>query len=439
VPNLIPSLRGWLERLKGPAFKPREIRIICALVLCIAPIAFGFVLVSAPEPGSATGFAGLGGDFPQFFVAGRILNDHSAARLYDLQFQERLLEQVRPATKGLSLPYLYPPFLAVVFRPLAVLPYPWAYGVWSAISFCLYLFGMVTLVRQFGPVDTSDREAAVLLALSFEPFLIETIIGGQVASIGFFALAFAIVQEQRGRPFSAGLMLSVCLYKPTLLVLILPMLVFSRRWRLILGFAAGGTVLMTASLLILGAGAWSGYVAATSQFGRLYFGAGGNVLRTWKYVDIRGFFSLLTGQYWLGLLGLCLAACAILPLLIRRWWRGGNPDTADSVLAWASVSVWTLLLNLYVPIYDSILVVIAFILAAHALGRASSANRRGVFRWLILLTFVTPWFSQLAARGTGLQVFTLVLVSVAVYLTTVPVDRARVRTRLAPASVERGT
>jgi len=48
-----------------------------------------------------------------------------------------------------------------------------------------------------------------------------------IAMIGFFALALAFREEVRKRPFVSGLALSICLYKPTLLLLFLPMLLIT--------------------------------------------------------------------------------------------------------------------------------------------------------------------------------------------------------------------
>ncbi len=79
------SLRRWLEGLKGPAFTAREIRVICAMFLCIAPVALGLVLVFGRDLFPTLHVAGLGGDYPQFFMSGWLLNHYPPSRLYDLQ------------------------------------------------------------------------------------------------------------------------------------------------------------------------------------------------------------------------------------------------------------------------------------------------------------------------------------------------------------------
>jgi len=416
------SFRRWVEGLNGPAFTAREIRVICAMFLCIAPIALGFVLVFGPRLAPTAGLAELGGDFPAFYMSGRLLNHYPSSRLYDLQLQERLLLEVRPAEQGLRLPYLHPPFLAVVFRPFALLPYAWAYAAWSATSLGLYIAGLLAMLRHFGPFNKPDKGTALLLALSFEPFLAETLAGGQVSSIAFLCLALAISSEHRARPFSSGVFLSLCLYRPTLLTLILPMLVFSRRWRMLVGFGVGGAVLLTATALTMGPSVIADYVRTTTHFGGLYLG-GNAVLRVWKFVDLRAFVTLLTGEYMLGLLVVVAAACWALPSLIRTWWTTNGTDMRGPARIWALTIAWMLVLNLYVPFYDCILLVLVFILMAHTLSGPSNVRHEPAFRWLMLLTFVTAWVSQPMARISGMQIFTLVLILVAVYVGGVRVER----------------
>ena len=95
--------------------------------------------------------------------------------------------------------------------------------------------GTAREVRLSGAISEADKKTAFLLALAFEPFLIETLVGGQISSIGFLCLRLAIYQEQHGKQFLSGLFVSLRLYKPTILVVLLPMLVFSRRGRILGG------------------------------------------------------------------------------------------------------------------------------------------------------------------------------------------------------------
>jgi hypothetical protein len=409
-----PSVGRWIESLKGPTFTAREVRVFCVLVLCIAPFALIFVLSSGRHLAPNEDIAGLGGDFPAFFLAGRILNEYGPSKLYDLQVQERFFLEVCPDAQGLRLPYLHPPHLAEVFRLFALLPYGWAFAAWSAVSLTMYVAGLLVMFRRFGPVDKADRALALLLGLAFEPFLVETLAGGQLSSIGFLCLALALINEHRGRYFLSGVFVSLCAYTPTLLVLPLPMIVISRRWRTLLGLVTGIAVVAAFSLIVAGTSVLADYVRTTIDFGRLYAGSEG-VLRTWKFIDFRAFAILLTGSQAVGLLVAVVVASVAVPRLIRAWWLAGIANTRYSAGAWAQTLAWMLLLNFYVPVYDSILVVLVFILMAHPPNHRSHMPDEPAFQWLLFLTIVAPWISQILARVCGLQIFTLVILLVAFY------------------------
>src|SRR5207249_1700600 len=113
----------------------------------------------------------LGGDYAGFYVAGKILNEFPSDRLYDRSLQSRLFHELMPAARPEeSLPFANPPFIAMLFRPLALLPYRWSYVAWLIVSAVLYVAG-VWMLRL--PAET------FWLALSFEPLIMEGWIGGQ--------------------------------------------------------------------------------------------------------------------------------------------------------------------------------------------------------------------------------------------------------------------
>ena len=105
-------------------------------------------------------------------------------------------------------------------------------------------------------------------------------------------------------------------------------------------------------------------------------------------------------------------------VLIKAWWSIDTGDRNRRDLIWASTIAWTLVLNLHVGIYDSILVVASMLLTAGVLyERATdpSTVMLGPFRWLLVLVYVTPLFSQHVARLIGFQPFTLILAAAAAY------------------------
>lgn len=80
---------------------------------------------------------------------------------------------------------------------------------------------------------------ALFLAISFQPVSVSLIFNGQVSALVFLWIAFAIWFRRQGWEYGSGVALSLCLSKPTVLILLLPMLGVGRRWRMLLGVLCG--------------------------------------------------------------------------------------------------------------------------------------------------------------------------------------------------------
>lgn len=104
------------------------------------------------------------------------------------------------------------------------------------------------------------------------------------------------------------------------------------------------------------------------------------------------------------------ASLLALPFLVRFWWNSGRRNKA--ILDWALAILWTLVLNLYVGIYDSTLVVLSLLLTTDFLYRHRGEDRRlpTSYKLLLLLLYCVPWVTQPIARLTSIQIYTLVLV-----------------------------
>ena len=110
-----------------------------------------------------------------------------------------------------------------------MLPYLWAYCAWLAFSAALYLTAVVLLFRATG-LPAEHKKPAILLALSFTPFLFETWIGGQLSVVGFFVWVLFFSMRYRNQFFLAGMALALGSFKPTLIALPVAMLICGRRW-----------------------------------------------------------------------------------------------------------------------------------------------------------------------------------------------------------------
>jgi hypothetical protein len=392
--------------------------------LCLGFLAIGFVLLvisfATTDENLQTRFGAtnLGADFAGFYYAGQILNGPFPERLYDPDYQDEIYYQLLPAKKGQDyLRYVHPPLVAYAFSFLARLPYQHAFAAWLVISASLYLAGLFFTRRAVQSISSQDWSIALLLALVFEPFLMECWLGGQLSALAFLCIALAFYFEQNRRPFLSGLILGLGLYKPTLLVLLLPMLLVARRFWTLAGVAVSAIGLVGVSFLTVGKDVCLAYVPALLGFTGTATGTG-MARKDFKFVDLNFFFrNLFGGPTLAGTILVVLLAAGPLAYLLVAWWRFPRLEEDRRKLIWASTLTWTLVINLYMGIYDVILVVLAALWTADVLYRQRPADRSLTvgFRALLLAIFLVSWITQPLAQLTRIQVITVVLFAMAAY------------------------
>lgn len=424
-----------LEQFIGDRLTRQRIRFTAAATIIIGSLLLIFSFATTQDNRTGTGL-GLGSDWLAFYNAGTIANRFGGSQLYDLDLQANLYHEVLPGEPdGVQLPYANAPFLVVVLGPLALLPYHLSYAAWVGISVLLFAGGLMLLWSTTGTLSRY-RSIAVLLAFSFEPFVIECLHGGQISVIGLFALCATLYFSRTSRPFLSGCCLAICTYKPTLLPLILPMLVLMRQWNILMGFATGATLLGAVSLLMVGPQACFDYAHLLIGYaGRTSSGSSGG-LQLPKFVDLNSFLKLLQIPAPIIWMALLITGAA----LARAMWRVRPQDDSDASrhlsLAWAVAITWTIVLNLYVGVYDSILIMPAIVLTAESLLRRSGDAAQNLplrFRCLLLAVWTLPWVSGILARDMGFQPFTLALLALAIY--QLQLLRNRVRNQGNPSPI----
>ncbi len=381
----------------------KELAMICwglVLIGFVAP--FLIVTLSHHSPPD--------GDFAGFYSLGRILNEFPARELYNTALQQQMCMQVHPRKFAYG-PLPYPPMVGIFFRPFALLPYWSAYLLWSVITIILYALGIRFLLRS---VDATTQECQPLvysLAFAYLPFLMNTAANGQIAAVGFFALSMALYAFRQKQPMRSGLVLSLCTYKPTLLVLLLPMLVVTRLWKVLAGFAVGAAALAVIATLLEGIGIWPIFLHSLLSFGKVASGVhSASPLTLTIYLDLSSFSHLVRGgrTVW-GLAILAALVCWVLFNLLRLWWKAPRRNRQFHMMLWATTVTWTLLLNLYVPIYDSILVVFSILVTA---GAIKELDKGPIHRWFHatwILILLGSWVTVALAGVTGIQLLTLLI------------------------------
>ncbi|HEV2950308.1 MAG TPA: glycosyltransferase family 87 protein [Gemmataceae bacterium] len=415
MPVLAWSNRAW--NTIEPLLRRDRIRFFCWGLLAVSLLLLVMSFVTSDE-NHQNRFGSLGADFAGFYYAGKILNGPTPEKLYDATTQDESYYEIFPAVRGKeNLPYVHPPFVAAMFRPLASLPYPTAYAVWLVLSAGLYGAGLAVTWRVLPSMPGTDRILAILLALTFEPFLMESWLGGQLSGLAFLCLALAFLWEQEGKPLLSGLALGLILYKPTLVILLLPMLVVTIRWRTLLGVCFTALFLSLISLIAVGKNICLSYVDALQGFTGTTTGTG-MVRKDWKFIDLNFFFRNLFGEpTLLGRILVLAIVAAMLIFLFISWWNMDRGGERKRWLVWAGTVTSTMVVNVYMGIYDLILIIPAVLWTAEVFYRHPNrmASYFPTFKLLAFLVIVLSWITQPLARVTGVQIITLVLLALAAF------------------------
>lgn len=351
-------------------------------------------------------------DFVYFYGIGRIADSYPLAKLYDYGLQLKTFNEIYlfHLQNGGYGPSPYPPFVALFFSLFAHVSAVPAFFLWAVVSLALYLGGVAAAIKGIYPGERLKTLLVFSSALAFCPFLHSTLANGQISTLAVFAVGLAVMLDRDSMPFSSGLALSMLAYKPTLLLLIIPMLLITRRFRTLYGFLAGSTLLAAVATAFGGLQVWPAYVHFLSGFGRIVGFKAQSTYDLSMYVDIKSFMQAACGGWnraeLVLFISITIAMAAWLAAMLWKSARGARPVQS---LAWATTLTWTLLLNVYVPIYDSVLVVIAAILTLGALKELEWKSAADWMTFLAVVLGVTSWEFESISQDHGIQFLPVLL------------------------------
>ena len=420
------SIPARIERIIGPLPGQREARafsvfaLIAGLICCGLSLYYGFrgeTFMGRP----------MGSDFVEFYAAGKALNQHQPALIYDIPALTKLEQDSLPAmSRTQMLIFGYPPVVGQLYRPFALLPYKWAYCAWLVFSLVLYATGLWLLFG--GWAHSSYRRTAFLLSLSAPMYTLETWMGGQLSVVTFFAVALFVYCFEKRWLILAGVALGLATYKPSLIAIPAAMMILGACWRMFAGLCGGSVLLLLGSLATAGVNGLHLWMVQMKVFAGIAT-TNETIIRRTKYVDLNSFFSILLGGSSVERGIATLVAAAAFLFMGWIWWRASRQSHDVHRYLWGATLTWTLMINIYAPVYDTILLVPAGALVARALYVQSKREQAALQLWLIALWLV-PWLTQSWADYLRLQILTPVLAGFGYWALTLAHDSSALRVSL---------
>ncbi len=253
----------------------------------------------------------LGWDLTSFLTGARLLASSDAARLYDFVAQRALALAHYPGSYT-PFPFVSPPFVALVLRPLLVLPYPMALAVWSVAGVVATRVALTSLVTH----PSAWMRALLLGSMPF----VYALLSGQPTLFTFAIVALVYRAILARRLVAAGALSAALLWKPQVMLGLLLYFAVRTRSRAWLSLWAA----WLAGALALVAMGW----LASPEASRQYVALAANVLPHFlatagfdpgQVLSWRSFFTLLMGRQTP--LGEWLAAGCVVAGVVACVWR----------------------------------------------------------------------------------------------------------------------
>ena len=237
------------RQLQWWQFSAAEARLhatLAALVLWIvaAVVAFagsGYRSVFGPLKGS---------DFIQFYTLGHLDEDTAPTTLYNpVAFHQLQTELVTESDPERYL-IVYPPHVAILFRPLAGLTYGRAALVWAAILTALYGACLWLVWRPFKAI-LHNRSLVIAAAAAFPPFWY-LVLHGQTTIVPLVSFCLGWLALERRRPFWGGMALGLLLLKPHFALVLAVVTLACGEWMMLAGAVVSIALQVAGTAALLG-------------------------------------------------------------------------------------------------------------------------------------------------------------------------------------------
>jgi len=321
-----------------------------------------------------------GADFVQFYTAA-VLTRVSPEKVYDADAQIVLQRQFSPARlEGIHWPYLHAPFFTILLIPLSFFSYTVAYWIWVTTTVLLYFLSIIILWKCCQP-----KQPPLGLALAIggaAPVLYWLTTTGHSTAIALFFWTVGFYLLKRQRVLCSGFIFAFLSYRAQYLIALLPLLIFRRIGRAIVGIAAGLFLLIVIGGVVFSFDSYLKYIDAITNFSHRIATQAQPLS---FYVTLYGFFRPLLPQAWA--VTCTIATALLLVYWLLQTWRVAVPLRSNGFdLQYAMLVTTTLLLMHHGFVYDLLLLTIpALLMYPHR------ALFPPYYKILLALIYITPY------------------------------------------------
>jgi len=309
-------------------------------------------------------------DFTVFYTAARTLRAGLGSQLYEPGTQRAVQLEFASNSdiRHGALPYIHPPFEALLFVPFTFLRYSTAFLLWNLLNLFLLIVLAVVLRDWVECLRQVPAWEIVATCLAFFPIL-ANFHQGQDAILLLLLVVLCGRAIDRQADFIAGCWLGMGVFKYHLILPLAFILIVWKGRRLLVGFAAVGSALAAISVGIVG---WHEALRYPVYVQRVILQPGLGAIPPRQLPNLLGLFAgwpLTEGSG--RTVEAAVAICSIGVVAAIAWLRGIRQDSRLLRLGIASAVIAALLVGYSTNTYDLSLLIVPLALVADYCERES--------------------------------------------------------------------
>ena len=293
-------------------------------LILVALICFYFVYFAG-----AFVYDNFGEDYLAFWSVGKIADKKGYSEIYDLnalksvQTQERFVLGLVERIDDPSIPLFPVPYFSIFVVPFQLLSrvdLVDGYWIWTILNLIILIGYLIFFLRKTNPgsgTTISGLNLLILFLISFP--VLSNIINGQV-EVFLLVCAGEFIRYAIGKkPVLSGIWLGGLLLKPQLLILIIPIFLIMRNWKVLMGFIVSSGIILMTSLLLSGFAGMKALINQWTKFSDSVATAAPQVMINWRMVGLNLNNLLNTSLGWVITgLGMVLTLLAVYFLVKQR-------------------------------------------------------------------------------------------------------------------------
>lgn len=364
-------------------------------------------------------------DFASFYYASKAAS--RGGNMYDSKYLDSLAARDQVANH--VLPYLYPPFIAIVAKSLGSLYPTTAQQVWDFLAIALFCvvvrFAMLTvpstseaMVRRGGLFAA----IAALLLVVILPFRTNLDFGQINFLVLFFLSASFYFYFTKRSDIWAGVMLGLAALIKVTPALFVVFFLVSKRWKALAGFVVGVIGFAAATIALNGTVPWQQFLAFLSDMGYAKNVIGGFHPSIIANFSVAGFFMrLMPGEAQLIRLLTMSSLIVMFGVLLYHQLKYRSEQTEFTLVL--PYLVFMVIASPVTWLHHLVYLFLGFLFALRAIW---IERRDGRLRWVILLLLIAfgamyefqPFYSKLSVNEavrpwvTSLNLFLLLVLFV---------------------------